>query len=143
MPDPEVDLSDLLPKVPLEELVMRAALGLPGRPPIEVGLGRDRFAEPRGRPMGNRQLALQRALGGVSFPVEPPELVQQAQRWLQSFPDLVDQLRALPERSYGGELEVLRELELGARRASPEPPSAGGGNDAGSSENQKVPVEPS
>jgi len=143
MPDPEVDLSDLLPKVPLEELVMRAALGLPGRPPIEVGLDRDRYAEPTGRPMGNRQLALQRALGGVSYPVEPAELAQQARRWLQSFPDLVEQLCALPERVYGGELEVLRELELDARQASPEPSSAGGGNDAGSSENQNVPVEPS
>jgi hypothetical protein len=143
MPDPEVDLSDLLPKVPLEELIMRAALGLPGRPPIEVGLSRARYAEPRGRPLGNRQLALQRALGGVSYPVDPQELVEQAQRWLQSFPELVEQLRTLPERIYGGELEVLRELELGVRQASPGPPSAGDGNEAGSSENQKVPVEPS
>jgi hypothetical protein len=142
MPDPDVDLSDLLPKVPLEELMRRAALGMPGRPPIEVGLTRDRFAEPRGRHLGNRQLALRRALGGVSYPVEPPGLVGQAQRWLQSFPDLVEKLRSLPERVYGGELEVLRELELGETQVAPGSTSAGGGNDAGSSANQRDPVEP-
>lgn len=46
MPEPEVDLSDLLPKVPFEELMMRSALGLPGQPPIEVGLRRPRFGKP-------------------------------------------------------------------------------------------------
>jgi len=141
MPDPDVDLSDLLPKVPLEELMMRAALGMPGRPPIEVGLTRDRFAEPRGRHLGNRQLALRRALGGVSYPAEPTELVGQAQRWLQSFPDLVEQLRSLPERVYGGELEVLRELELGTTQAGSEPTSGGAGNDVVSCASQRDPVE--
>lgn len=129
-----MDLSDLLPKAPLEELIMRSALGLPNQPPIEVGLHSPRYGQPRGTAMSNRQLALVRALGGVSYPADREDLVTQAERWLGSFPDLMEALGKIPDTVYGGELEVMRELE--SLEAEPGPHSAGEGKDSGSSANR-------
>lgn len=134
IPDADVDLSDLLPKVPLEELMMRSALGLPGQPAIEVGLSEPRYGEPRGRPWSNRRLVLQRALGGVEYPASRLELIEQARRWLAPFPDLIETLVRLPDSVYGGELEVLGELALQELPAGAH--SARAGNDEGSSANQ-------
>lgn len=134
IPDSEVDLSDLLPAVPLEELMMRSALGLPGQPAIEVGLSAARYGEPRGRPWSNRRLVLQRALGGVDYPASRSELLSRVRAWLEPFPDLIETLGMLPDSSYGGEMEVLRELEMLAHRG--EDHSAGAGNVAGSSANE-------
>ncbi|MGA9776629.1 MAG: hypothetical protein WBU92_12035 [Candidatus Dormiibacterota bacterium] len=122
----EVDLSDLLPKVPLEELLLREALGSPGQPAVEVGLPRERFGEPRGRALSNRHLALLRALGGVSYPASRQLLLQGALPRLAGLPAVAAQLEALPEAQYGGELEVMRELELLSHH------SARGGKDEGS-----------
>lgn len=113
MPEPEVDLSDLLPKVPFEELMMRSALGLPGQPPIEVGLRRPRFGEAGGRPWSNRQMALRRALGGVLYPLSAAQLVTDTERWLRSYPSVWHELQSLPEGSYGSEVEVLTALDRG------------------------------
>ncbi|HUY54829.1 MAG TPA: hypothetical protein VMV23_06695 [Candidatus Nanopelagicaceae bacterium] len=132
--DADVDLSDLLPKVPLEELMMRSALGLPGQPAIEVGLAESRYGEPRGRPWSNRRLALQRALGGVEYPASRLELIEQTRRWLTPFPDLIETLVRLPDAVYGGELEVLGELALQELTVTGH--SARAGNDEGSSANQ-------
>ncbi|MHB8556073.1 MAG: DUF2795 domain-containing protein, partial [Candidatus Dormibacteria bacterium] len=107
-PDSDVDLSDLLPRVPFEELMMRSALGLPGQPAIEVGLSAPRYGEPRGRPWSNRRLVLQRALGAVNYPAGRSELLDQVRGWLGVFPDLIETLATLPDSVYGGEIEVLR-----------------------------------
>ncbi len=123
----DVDLSDLLPKVPLEELLMREALGAPGQPPVEVGLRGPRFANPRGVPIGNLRLALLRALGGVAYPASREQVLEAARPWLRSSPQLAADLEALPPGDYGGEMDVICELELARRH------SAGGGNPAGSS----------
>ncbi len=123
----EVDLSDLLPKVPLEELLMREALGAPGQPPVEVGLRAPRFANPRGVPVGNLKLALLRALGGVAYPASREQVLEAARPWLRSSPQLVADLEALPSGDYGGEMDVICELELARGH------SAGGGNPGGSS----------
>ncbi len=113
MPEPEVDLSDLLPTVPFEELMMRSALGLPGQPPIEVGLRRPRFGEAGGRPWSNRQMALRRALGGVLYPLSAAQLVTDTERWLRSYPSVWHELQLLPEGPYGSEVEVLTALDRG------------------------------
>ena len=128
-PEPvaDVDLSDLLPKLPLEELLLREALGAPGQPPVEVGLPGARFANPRGIPVGSRRLALRRALGGVAYPASRDQVLESARRWLASSPQLAAELEALPPGDYGGELDVICELELAWRH------SAGGGNSEGSS----------
>ncbi len=123
----DVDLSDLLPKVPLEELLMREALGAPGQPPVEVGLQGPRFANPRGVPVGNLRLALLRALGGVAYPASREKVLDAARPWLRSSPQLAADLEALPPGDYGGEMDVICELELARRH------SAGGGNPGGSS----------
>jgi hypothetical protein len=133
-PDSDVDLSDLLPAVPLEELMMRSALGLPGQPAIEVGLSDPRYGEPRGRPWSNRRLVLQRALGGVAYPVGRAELLEQVRRWLGPFPELIENLGRLPDAVYGGEMDVLGELEL--LEHAPSDHSAGAGSVAGSAANQ-------
>jgi hypothetical protein len=123
-------------------MLVRAALGNPGRPQIEVGISEPRFAEPRGRPTDPEELALRRALGGVAYPAGRERLVAEAGRWLASHPGLRDRLRDLPELTYGGELEVLRRLsdseaeipERGpAGREDGTLPSAGIGNQEGSS----------
>lgn len=132
MADP--DLSDLLPKVPFEELIMRAALGLPGQPPVEVGLRQPRFGEATGRPWSNRQMALRRALGGVIYPADRDQLLAQTERWLRDHPAVRHDLERLPERVYGGEMDVLSTLE--AELADGPGHSTGSGNPAGSGENQ-------
>jgi hypothetical protein len=138
------DLGELVPVAP-EELLARAALGMPGRLRIEVGLTEPRFAPRQGHRTPKEQLALQRALGGVSYPADRERLVAEAERWLGNYPRLQERLRGLPELTYGGELEVLRKLaELrspppmsSADQASePAPPSAGPGNQEGSSESR-------
>jgi hypothetical protein len=123
----DVDLSDLLPKLPLEELLMREALGARGQPPVEVGLRGPRFANPRGVPIGNLRLALLRALGGVSYPASREQVLEAARPWLRSSPQLAADLEELPPGDYGGEMDVICELELARRH------SAGGGNPGGSS----------
>ncbi len=123
----DADLSDLLPKIPLEELLMREALGAPGQPPVEVGLHVPRFANPRGVPIGNLRLALLRALGGVAYPASREQVLGAARSWLKSSPQLAADLEALPPGDYGGEMDVIYELELARRH------SAGGGNPDGSS----------
>ncbi len=136
MAEPDVDLSDLLPKVPFEELIRRSALGLPGQPPVEVGLRQPRFGEATGRPWSNRQMALRRALGGVLYPASKGELLEQTRRWLRTYPALWEELGRLPEQVYGGEMDALRALES---EPAPEPVddhSTGGGNPSGSEANQ-------
>ncbi|MHB1524768.1 MAG: DUF2795 domain-containing protein [Candidatus Dormibacteria bacterium] len=130
--DSDVDLSDLLPRVPFEELMMRSALGLPGQPAIEVGLSAPRYGEPRGRPWSNRRLVLQRALGAVNYPAGRSELLDQVRGWLGVFPDLIETLATLPDSVYGGEIEVLRALELLEHRDH----SAGAGKVGGNSANE-------
>jgi hypothetical protein len=134
--EPEVDLSDLLPKVPFEELIMRAALGLPGQPPVEVGLRQPRFGEATGRPWSNRQMALRRALGGVLYPASRAELLAQAERWLRSHPAVWEELQRLPEQTYGGEMDALRALEAELGPAGPGGHSTGSENPLGSGANQ-------
>jgi hypothetical protein len=140
----EPDLGELVPVAP-EELLTRAALGVPGRPRIEVGLTEPRFAPRQGRRTPKEQLALQRALGGVSYPADRERVLAESGRWLGGYPRLQERLRSLPELTYGGELEVLRKLaELNlpqppssdAQASEPEPPSAGLGNQEGSSESR-------
>lgn len=140
----ESELGDLVPVAP-EELLSRAALGVPGGPRIEVGLTEPRFAPRQGRRTPKDQLALQRALGGVSYPAERERLIAEAGRWLGAYPRILQRLQALPELIYGGELEVLRKLaELVIVEQTPsddqtsgsEPPSAGLGNKEGSSESR-------
>jgi hypothetical protein len=140
----EPDLGELVPVAP-EELLMRAALGVPGRPRIEVGLNEPRFAARRGQRTPEDQLALQRALGGVSYPTDRERLITEASRWLAGHPSIPERLRGLPELTYGGELEVLRKLaELESapsmpsddQASEPDPPSAALGNQEGSSESR-------
>jgi hypothetical protein len=135
------ELGELVPVAP-EELLNRAALGVPGRPRIEVGLTEPRFAPRQGQRTPKDQLALQRALGGVSYPTDRERLIAEAGRWLGGYPRLQERLQGLPELTYGGELEVLRKLaELNLEQPPPsddqpsetEPPSAGLGNQEGSS----------
>jgi hypothetical protein len=140
----ESELGELVPVAP-EELLTRAALGVPGRLRIEVGLTEPRFAPRQGRRTPKDQLALQRALGGVSYPAERERLIAEAGRWLGAYPRILERLQTLPELTYGGELEVLRKLaELDLAGPTPsedqpsesEPPSAGLGNQEGSSESK-------
>ena len=140
----EPELGELVPVAP-EELLTRAALGVPGRSRIEVGLTEPRFAPRQGRRTPKDQLALQRALGGVSYPAERERLIAEAGRWLGAYPRILERLQALPDLIYGGELEVLRKLaELDLPGPTPnddqpsaaEPPSAGLGNHEGSSESR-------
>jgi hypothetical protein len=134
--DPEADLSDLLPKVPFEELIMRSALGLPGQPPVEVGLRQPRFGEVTGRPWSNRQMALRRALGGVLYPASRADLLAQTERWLRSYPSVFAELQRLPERVYGGEMDALRALESETEATVGEDHSTGSENPLGSEVNQ-------
>jgi len=138
------ELGELVPVAP-EELLTRAALGVPGRPRIEVGLTEPRFAPRQGKRTPKEQLALQRALGGVSYPADRERLMAEAGRWLGGFPRIQERLRGLPELTYGGELEVLRKLaELDFvppmpsddQASQPDAPSAGRGNQEGSSESR-------
>jgi hypothetical protein len=135
------ELGDLVPVQP-EELLTRGALGAPGRLRIEVGLTEPRFARPEGRPTSKDELALLRALGGVSYPADRERLLAEAGRWLNGHEELRLRLAELPELIYGGELEVLRRLAeprpevavMGADQApDADVPSAGSGNEAGSS----------
>jgi hypothetical protein len=135
------ELGDLVPVQP-EELLARGALGAPGRLRIEVGLAEPRFARPEGRPTSKDELALLRALGGVSYPADRERLVAEAGRWLNGHEELRLRLAELPELIYGGELEVLRRLAeprpedavIGADQApDADVPSAGAANEAGSS----------
>lgn len=134
-------LGDLVPIAP-EELLTRAALGAPGRLRIEVGLEGPRFAPAQGQRTPRDELAMRRALGGVSYPADRGRVISEAGRWLAGYQQLRDRLAALPELTYGSELEVLRRLsqpvsELAEddpdREADPAPPSAAGGNQEGSS----------
>lgn len=138
------DLGELVPVAP-EELLTRGALGEPGRLRIEVGLTEPRFAPRQGRRTPKEQLALQRALGGVSYPADRERLISEAGRWLGGYPRILERLSGLPELTYGGELEVLRKLaELSSappisyrdQPSEPDPPSAGPGNQEGSSESR-------
>lgn len=140
----EPDLGELVPVAP-EELLTRAALGVPGRLRIEVGLTEPRFAPRQGQRTPKEQLALKRALGGVSYPADRERLIAEAERWLGSYPRLQERLQGLPELTYGGELEVLRKLaELNSapptsiddQASEPDVPSAGPGNQEGSSESR-------
>jgi hypothetical protein len=138
-------LGELVPVEP-EELLTRGALGAPGRLRIEVGLSEPRFARPEGRRTSREELALLRALGGVSYPADRERLISEAGRWLAGHDEIRERLRGLPELIYGGELEVLRRLrepptehlESTLGDASDQlveggPPSSGTGNDDGSS----------
>ena len=134
-------LGDLVPVEP-EELLARGALGAPGRLRIEVGLSEPRFARPLGHRTAHDKLAMQRALGGVSYPASREQVISQAGRWLSGQESLREQLLRLPELTYGGELEVLRRLaEPGPavpdadsdQPAEASSPSAGLGNQEGSS----------
>ena len=125
-----------------EEMLLRAALGTPGRPRIEVGILAPRFEGPWGSPTGPEELALRRALGGVSYPARRDRLVAEAGSWLVKYRSLRERLSGLPDLTYGGEMEVLgrlsdAEAELRERRlAGGEDgalPSAGMGNQEGSS----------
>ncbi|MHB1500276.1 MAG: DUF2795 domain-containing protein [Candidatus Dormibacteria bacterium] len=136
MAEPEADLSDLLPKVPFEELIRRSSLGLPGQPPVEVGLRQPRFGEASGRPWSNRQMALRRALGGVLYPATKEELREQTRRWLRTYPALWEELQRLPEQVYGGEMDALRALESEPEPGPVDDHSTGGGNPLGSEANQ-------
>lgn len=127
MADIEADLSDLLPRAPFEELVMRSALGLPGQPPIEVGLVSARFGESTGRPWSNRDMAVRRAVGGIRYPVSRAELVAQSGQWLRAYPQVLAELESLPERVYEGEGEVLLAL-------AQQGPEAGGHSTAAGSD---------
>ncbi|MGC1184853.1 MAG: hypothetical protein WBA31_06845 [Candidatus Dormiibacterota bacterium] len=137
-------LGELLPVEP-EELLTRGALGVPGRLRIEVGLDEPRFAPPQGQPTSKGELALRRALGGVSYPADRERLLAEAGRWLDGHDELRLRLSGLPELIYGGELEVLRRLdelaevdvtEVADQGADEGPISAGEGNEEGSSANR-------
>jgi hypothetical protein len=143
LPD-DPDLGELVPVAP-EELLTRAALGMPGRPRIEVGLTEARFAPRQGQRTPKEQLALLRALGGVAYPADRERLIAEAERWLAGYPRLRERLRGLPELTYGGELEVLRKLAAldsvpptssDDQTSESDPPSAGAGNHEGSSESR-------
>jgi len=136
----ESELGPLLPVSP-EELIIRAALGTPGRPRIEVGLAEPRFARAQGHRTPSDQLALRRALGGVSYPANRERVVAEAGPWLTGQEQLQQQLQGLPDLVYGGELEVLRRLRTPAADSrdgttEPTPPSTGAGNEEGSSANR-------
>src|SRR5487761_1485232 len=107
-------LGGLVPVEP-EELLTRGALGAPGRLRIEVGLSEPRFAPPEGRRTPREELALRRALGGVSYPAPRERLLIEAGRWLAGHEDLRERLRGLPELTYGSELEVLGQLQTQLR----------------------------
>jgi hypothetical protein len=139
------NLGELVPVEP-EELLTRGALGAPGRLRIEVGLSEPRFARPEGRRTSREELALLRALGGVSYPADRERLISEAGRWLGGHDGLRERLRGLPELIYGGELEVLRRLrepptvhlestpgDATDQSVEGGPPSTGAGNDDGSS----------
>lgn len=141
-------LKEVVPVEP-EELLTRGALGSPGRLRIEVGLNEPRFAPPQGRRTPPEQLALSRALGGVSYPADRERVIAEAGKWLSSYPQLKQRLEWLPGIVYGGELEVLRRLaqldsEVSRQLSDPEPdqtseespPSAGSGNQEGSLANR-------
>ncbi|HUY09166.1 MAG TPA: hypothetical protein VMW80_06910 [Candidatus Dormibacteraeota bacterium] len=102
-------LGELVPLEP-EELLTRGAVGAPGRLRIEVGLSEPRFARPAGRRTSVEEMALRRALGGVTYPADRDRLLAEAGRWLVGHDGLQSRLRGLPELTYGGELEVLRRL---------------------------------
>lgn len=121
----EVDLSDLLPSVPLEELLRREALGAPGQPAVEVGLSRERFAEPRGRALPAGRLALLRALGAVLYPATRDRIVAEVEMRLGRGSAVAQEIAILPDGEYGGEYEVLQRLTAAH--------SALGGNQEGSS----------
>jgi len=103
-------LAGLVPSEP-EELLIRGALGTPGRLRIEVGLSEPRFAPRAGRRTPKAELALRRALGGVSYPADRDRVIAEAGRWLSQDQQARDRLAGLPELVYGGELEVLRRLD--------------------------------
>ncbi|MGC2192656.1 MAG: hypothetical protein WA751_10015 [Candidatus Dormiibacterota bacterium] len=137
-------LGELGPVQP-EELITRGALGAPGRLRIEIGLSEPRFASPEGQRTSSEELALLRALGGVSYPADRDQVVSQAGRWLGGHRGLQERLEGLPELTYGGELEVLGRLNQPlaeeqerlpeASSDQPpelEPPSTGAGNEEGS-----------
>lgn len=106
----EVDLSDLLPRLPLEELLRREALGAPGQPAVEVGLSRERFAEPRGRALSAGRLALLRALGAVHYPAGRDRIVAEVETRVGRGSEVADAIVRLPDGEYGGEYEVLQRL---------------------------------
>lgn len=134
-------LDDLVPVAP-EELLSRAALGAPGRLRIEVGLEGPRFAPALGQRTPREELATRRALGGVSYPAGRERIITEAGRWLAGQERVRVRLSRLPEGTYGSELEVLRTLNR-AESEPPDPspnqssatvpPSAGEGNQEGSS----------
>ncbi|HVB54489.1 MAG TPA: hypothetical protein VNF24_09915 [Candidatus Acidoferrales bacterium] len=103
-------LGELVPVDP-QELLTRGAVGAPGRLRIEVGLAEPRFARPEGQRTPRKELALQRALGGVSYPADRKQVIAGAGRWLGGHEELRERLAGLPDLIYGGELEVLRRLE--------------------------------
>lgn len=115
---------------------MRSALGLPGQPPVEVGLRQPRFGEATGRPWSNRQMALRRALGGVLYPATRDELLAQTERWLRSHPGVWQDLHRLPQGTYGGEMDALRALEAELESGGPDHHSTGSDNPPGSAANQ-------
>ncbi|MGA7173920.1 MAG: hypothetical protein WB020_10145, partial [Candidatus Dormiibacterota bacterium] len=98
-------LGELVPVEP-EELLNRGAVGAPGRLRIEVGLSEPRFARPAGWRTSRDEMALRRALGGVSYPADRERLLAEAGRWLVGKEHLQTILLRLPELTYGGELEV-------------------------------------
>jgi hypothetical protein len=141
-------LGELVPVEP-EELLTRGAVGAPGRLRIEVGLSEPRFARPAGWRTSRDEMALRRALGGVSYPADRERLLAEAGRWLVGKDGLRALLLGLPELTYGGELEVLRrlsqltseeseqEVELSADQpAELDPPSTLPGKVEGSSESR-------
>jgi hypothetical protein len=132
-------LGGLVPAEP-EELLTRGALGAPGRLRIEVGLSEPRFARPEGRRTSKEEMALLRALGGVSYPADRERLLAEAGRWLGGHEAIRQRLSDLPDLVYGGELEVLRRLQepvseepaSSDQEGGEEPGSAGVGNQDGS-----------
>ncbi|MGH7642130.1 MAG: hypothetical protein ACRENX_03800 [Candidatus Dormibacteria bacterium] len=141
-------LGELVP-IGTEELLNRGAVGAPGRLRIEVGLSEPRFARPQGQRTSRKDLALQRALGGVSYPADRAQVLAGADCWLSGHEDIRERLRGLPELTYGGEMEVLRRLGESTTQSTDSAPtgtsaqleetdldSAGLGNEAGSSANR-------
>lgn len=111
----------------------RAALGAPGRLTIEVGLSGPRHTRPQGRRTEQREIALRRALGGVSYPADRSQLLAQAGAWLRQRAELVAVLEGLPEEVFGTEQEVLARLvSAGLWGGSQSTGSAGSGKDIGS-----------
>ncbi len=96
-----------------EERLARGADGRPGRLRIEVGLREPRFAEPRGHANPGPEFALRRALGAVAYPAPKASLVALARPYLGDNPELERRLEELPERVFGGEMEVLELLQQG------------------------------